>query len=192
MVQDLGQDQINEFVIAAHHDLAFVQQKLAENPALLNENAEWIETPIQAAAHVGNRPIAEFLLAAGAPLDICTAAMLGRTDDVKAMLADDSELAQATGAHNIPVLFYPAISGNLEIAQLLFDAGAAVNVEDGTNSPLHGAAIFGQTLMVRWLLDHDANPYAEDYEGKTPLDRAEANGHEDAAALLKPFFEPAD
>jgi ankyrin repeat protein len=46
--------------------------------------------------------------------------------------------------------------------------------------------------MVRWLLDHDANPYAEDYEGKTPLDRAEANGHEDAAALLKPFFEPAD
>ena len=62
------QETIDEFVVAAHHDFPFVQQKLAEQPELLNENATWIETPVQAAAHVGNRPIAEFLLAQAAPL----------------------------------------------------------------------------------------------------------------------------
>ena len=192
MTQPLSQETIDEFVVASHHDLPRVQTLLAENPDLLNENAQWIETPIQAAAHVGNRPIAEYLLGQGAPLDICTAAMLGKIDEVRALLADEPELAHAHGAHNIPVLFYPAISGNIAIAQLLVDAGADVNFEDGQNSPLHGAALVGQTVMVQWLLDHDANPFAKDYEGKTPLDRAEDNRHEEAAALLRPFFAEAE
>ena len=192
MAHELAQEMIDEFVVAAHHDLPRVEHMLAENPALLNENAQWIETPLQAAAHVGNRPIAEFLLAQGAPLDICTATVLGRADEVTAMLASDPELAHATGAHNIPVLYYAAISGNADIAQTLVDAGADVNAGAGGNTPLHGAAIVGQTVMVRWLLDHDANPYAEDYEGKTPLDRALANNHHETAAVLKPFFETAD
>ncbi|MCC6804650.1 MAG: ankyrin repeat domain-containing protein [Anaerolineae bacterium] len=192
MAQELAQEMIDEFVVAAHHDLPRVQQMLTDDPGLLNENAQWIETPVQAAAHVGNRPIAEFLLAQGAPLDICTAAMLGRADDVRALLADDPERAHATGAHNIPVLYYPAISGSTDIAQILLDAGADVNAGEGGNTALHGAAIFGRTAMVRWLLDHDANPYAEDYEGKTALDRAEANHHDEAAALLKPYFETSD
>jgi uncharacterized protein len=192
MSHELSQETINEFVVAAHHDLPHIQTMLAEEPDLLNENAQWIETPIQAAAHVGNQAIANFLLGQGAPLDICTAAMLGRGDEVKAMLADDPELAHATGAHGIPVLFYPAITGHLDIAQTLLDAGAEINFDDGQNSPLHGAALTGQTEMVKWLLDHDANPFAKDYEGKTPLDRAEANGHAEAAALLRPFFETSD
>src|SRR3954464_13444739 len=106
---EFTQDQINNFVIAAHHDLAEVQVALAEYPDLLNENAEWMETPIQAASHVYNRPIIDFLLAQGAPMDICTAAVLGRADEVKAILADDPDAAHATGAHNLAVLFFPAI-----------------------------------------------------------------------------------
>lgn len=189
MSHELSQETINEFVTAAHYDLPRVQAMLADKPELLNENAQWFETPIQAAAHVGNQPIVNFLLDQGAPLDICTAAMLGRADEVRAQLDDDPELAYATGAHSIPVLYYPAITGHLDIAQMLLDAGADINFEDGGNTPLHGAALTGQTAMVQWLLDHDANPYAKDFDGQTPLDRAEANGHAEAAALLRPFFD---
>lgn len=192
MAQELSQDTINEFVIAAHHDLPQVKKMLAEQPALLNENAEWIETPIQAAAHVGNRQITEYLLDQGAPLDICTAAMLGRADDVRSILADEPEESAATGSHNIPVMFFAAIGGHVDIAQILLDAGSPVNADEGVNSPLHGAAMFGQPAMVQWLLDHEANPYAKDYEGKTPLDRAQENGHPEAAALLEPYFEAAE
>lgn len=185
----LTQELVNQFVIAAHHDLDQVRAMLAENPALLNENAEWFETPIQAAAHVGRRDIVEFLLAQGAPLDICTAAMLGRAEVVDALLAEDPGLREATGAHNIPLMYFPAISGEIAIAERLLAAGADLNAGEGVNTALHGAAIFGQTAMVRWLLDHDANPYALDMNGKMPIDLAEQNQHEAAAALLRPFTE---
>jgi hypothetical protein len=61
---------IREFVIAAHGDLAAVQATLAEQPDWLNVEFDWspgggTETPIQAAAHVGNREIATYLLARG-------------------------------------------------------------------------------------------------------------------------------
>ncbi len=186
----LSQELINEFVIASHSDLDKVKAMLAENPALLNENAVWIETPVQAAAHVGNTEIAEYLLDQGAPLDICTAAMLGLTDEVELMLKEDPDLVNATGAHNIPLMFYPMLYGRLNIAELLLAAGTSVNpAEDGSQSPLHGAVLFEEETMVRWLLNHDANPYAVDFEGKTAFDRAEEKGYTSIADLLRPFFE---
>ncbi len=192
MATGLSQETINELVVAAHHDLPRVKELLAEQPDLLNENAEWIETPIQAAAHVGNREIADYLLGQGAPLDICTAAMFGNADAVHKILAEDPGEAQATGSHDIPVMYFAAISGSVEVAQILHHAGSPVNVEEGVNSPLHGAALFGQAKMTQWLLDHDATPYTKDYEGKTPLDRARENNHADVVALLEPYFEAAD
>jgi ankyrin repeat protein len=189
--QALSQDAINAFVIVSHYDLEKVQAQLAENPALLNENAEWLETPIQAAAHVGRRDIAEFLLAQGAPLDICTAAMLGRFDEIKAMLTDDPDMIDDVGAHHIPLLYYPVIAGHADIAAYLVEHGAAINGDEGAraNTPLHGAALFNQPGLARWLLDHDANPYAEDFEGKTPLDRALERDATEIVAMLTPFFD---
>lgn len=188
----LSQETINQFVMAAHFDLAKVQQMLVTQPALLNENADWLETPIQAAAHTGSSAIAEYLIEQGAPIDICTAAMLGQTQTVAELLSAHPELALATGAHNIPVLFFPMIHGHRLIAEMLLNAGALVNVPDGGNSPLHGAARFGQTELVRWLLEHDANPFAIDFDGKTPYDRAVQHNHAGAAALLKPYADAED
>lgn len=187
--QQLSQDTINEFVIAAHSDLEKVQRMLAEEPALLNENADWIETAIQGAAHVNNRPIIDYLIAQGAPIDICTAAVLGQRDEVAALLAESPELARAIGPHNLPVMFYPALTDDVAMAELLYNAGAPINVEEGTSSPLHAAAGFGQAAMARWLLDHDANPYAADFEGKSPIERAEEGGFSEIVDMLRPFYK---
>ena len=73
-------EQVREFVIAGHGNFAKVKQMLAAQPSLLNQANEWRpgdrETAVQAAAHVGNRPIAEYLLDQGAPLAICRASTL--------------------------------------------------------------------------------------------------------------------
>lgn len=183
-MMELSQEQINTFVIAAHHDFDAVKTQLAAQPALLNENAEWFETPIQAAAHTGQRAIAEYLLEQGAPLDICTASMLGRAADVRAMLAEAPDLIGANGAHHIPLMYFAAIGASIEIAQLLVDAGADINVGVGGNTALHGAAGFGRTEMVKWLLGHGADPAATDYNGKTPLEIAHQTGHTAAAELI--------
>ncbi|MCC6614567.1 MAG: ankyrin repeat domain-containing protein [Anaerolineae bacterium] len=178
------QETINEFVVAAHHDLDKVRQMLAHEPGLLNEKAQWQETPIQAAAHVGNRPIAEFLLAEGAPLDICTAAMLGRKDAVATMLRDDAALVHARGAHNIPLLYFTAIYGSSDIAALLLEAGADINAGAGGNTALHGAAQFGQADIARWLIEHGADARAQDFNGKTAREVATDRGHQDIADMI--------
>src|SRR3982751_6384597 len=92
---------INQFVGVAHGDFDQMRALLEQYPALLNTPARWGETAIQAETQVGRVDMVEYLLEKGAPCDICTAAMLGRTEQVEAMLRDDPGLIKATGAHGI-------------------------------------------------------------------------------------------
>jgi uncharacterized protein len=187
MNAQLSPDQIKAFVMASHGDLDTVKTMLAENPALLNVEYDWgpaggLETGIGAAAHVGNRPIAQFFLAQGAPSNICVAAMLGELEQVRAFLDRDPSLANARGAHGIPVLFHAAMSGNVEIAEMLHARGC----KEGYNHALHSAISFGHAEMVQWLLTHgvtDVN--TPDYQNKTPLQRATEMGHTEIAELLR-------
>ncbi len=180
---ELGQETVGAFVQAAHGDLGTVQRMLAEEPRLLN--ARWTafdESALEAASHMGRPEIAQHLLGVGAPLTVCTAAMLGMTDRVAALLDDDPALARATGAHRIPVLFHAALGGRPEIAELLLAHGGG----GGLGAALHGAVRPGHREMVAWLLAHGATPDAPDYEGKTPLQVAEESGHEDIATFVAP------
>jgi ankyrin repeat protein len=179
------QSVIDEFVGVAHGDFQRLQELLVEYPAVLNGDATWHETAIEAAAQMGRVDIVEYLLAAGAPLDICTAAMLGRRADVAAALDADPGAAHATGAHGIPVLYYPAIANHPAIAEDLLARGAEVNAGAGGNTPLHGAAMFGQPEMAAWLLAHGADPAARDYNGKTPLEVALDSNQAAVADLLR-------
>lgn len=186
---DIEQAKIDEFVAAAHGDFARVKALLdAEGPALLEANASWDERAIQAAAQTANVEIAEFLLEAGAPLEIPTAAALGRHGVVKALLRQDPELAHVRGAHGLPLMYFPAVGGQPEIAETLLSAGSDVNARApaGTTA-LHGAALFRQQTMVKWLLEHGANASVQDGNGKTALDIAEEQGDEGTAALLQEF-----
>lgn len=179
-----NQETINEFVIAAHHDLPKVEELLASDPLLLNQKAQWQETPLQAAAHVGNQAIAEYLLAAGAPLDICTATMLGSREEITAMLREDPTSIRARGAHNLPLLYYATIYDRIDIAELLLQAGADINAGAGSNTALHGAATFGQANIARWLIEHGADIAAKDFNGKTPREVAVERGHMTIANLI--------
>ena len=172
-----------EIVLVSHNDLARVKELLAEDPSLLNVTYEpWQETPLGAASHVGNREIAEYLLAQGAPMTVCTAAMLGRKDDVQQFFDEDAGQANAKGAHGIPLLYHTAMSGNTEIADLIVDYGGSTEF---AGFALHGAVQFGHLEMVEWLLDQEPDLNVENFQGKTPLDVALTLGHEEIAGLLR-------
>src|SRR5438105_5136935 len=102
--RNVPQNIVDEFVGVSHGDLARVKSLLAQHPQLLNAMSSLGESPIQAAAQTAQREIAQYLLAAGAPLDICTAAMLGEREQVEKMLAADASLALSRGAHGIPAM----------------------------------------------------------------------------------------
>src|SRR5437899_6506449 len=118
-------EQIREFVIAGHGNLEKVKKMLAENPKLLNSSYQWnendTETAVQAAAQVGSANVAQFLLKQGAPLEICTAAMLSMRDEVERRLNDDPKNVNATGAHGIPLLPHAVWSDDPRLAQLVFE-----------------------------------------------------------------------
>lgn len=178
------QQLIDELVGAAHGNMARVQEILGAHPELVDAAARWGETPVQAAAQMGDRAMAEYLLEMGAPLDICTAAMLGRGDVIDAMLTADPTQAKAEGAHGLPVLYYPVAHGELAIAERLLAAGALVNAGNGIATPLHSAVMFNQPVMARWLLDQGADRGATDYNGQTPLQMADEKGLDEMVALL--------
>jgi ankyrin repeat protein len=182
---ELTQQMKDEFVGVAHGDYARVKEMLEEHPDLVSAVASWGETAIQAAAQMANRYIAELLLSAGAPLDICTAAALGMSDRVEAMLEEDPSQVNATGAHGIPLMHFPVVGGHKEIAEMLIARGADVNTGDGLNTALHGATHMNSVDMTNWLISHHANINAHDYEGKTPLSIATANGYAELAELLR-------
>lgn len=129
------QQLTDELVRMSHGNLDRVRELVDLHPGLVNARASWNEAPIEAAAHCGQREIAELLISAGADLDICTAAMLGNADQVSEMLQRDPGLASATGAHGIPVLFFAAMSGNMGIAESLHRHGASVNAGEGGTMP---------------------------------------------------------
>ncbi len=179
------QETIDEFVGAAHGDLPTVKRLLEEHPTLLNARASWGEFAIQAAAQTGQTEIARLLLDAGAPLDICAASMLGMVDQVRAFLKADPAQAHAMGAHNLPVLYHAAVTGQLPVALVLVDYGADVNAGDGRNTALHGAVFFGQVEMARWLLERGAKVDSLDYERRTPLAIALKTQNNEIAGLLR-------
>jgi hypothetical protein len=111
----LEPELVQDFVAKAHGDLDAVREMLESEPALLNAAWDWgagdWETGLGAAAHMGRRDIALFLLERGARADIFAAAMLGETEVVRAMLTAWPDLRDAPGPHGIPLLAHAKAGG---------------------------------------------------------------------------------
>ena len=115
---------VQEFVAKAHGDLERVKELLAQEPGLINATWDWgggdFETALGAAAHMGNREIANFLLDNGARLDIFAATMLGNLDIVKAALSAYPEAIKIPGPHGIPLIEHARAGGEEAKAVLEF------------------------------------------------------------------------
>ena len=107
---------VQEFVAKAHVDFSRVQQLYDQEPALVNVAWDWgegdWETALGAAAHVGRRDIALFLLDKGARLDIFAATMLGYLDIVRAIVAERPDSLSLKGPHGIPLIVHAMAGGD--------------------------------------------------------------------------------
>ena len=120
--QQLDPALVQEFVTKAHGDFERVKQLIEQESALVNAAWDWgggdWETGLGAAAHVGHRDIAEYLLTRGARLDIFAAAMLGYIEIVQAMVAQNPASLSLRGPHGIPLLIH-AQAGSDRSAEVL-------------------------------------------------------------------------
>ena len=104
----LDDQRVSEVVGAAHGRFDTVRELVSKRPELANAAWDWgfgdWESAIGAAAHMGRRDIAEFLLDYGARPDIFTFAMLGALDVVKNMIETIPGIQQKPGPHGITLL----------------------------------------------------------------------------------------
>lgn len=131
---------VQEFVGKSHADLEGVKELLAQEPALINSAWDWgggdWETGLGAAAHMGRRDIAQYLLENGARLDLYAAAMLGNLEIVKAALAAYPDAINIPGPHGIPLLAH-ALAGGLDSAPVYeyLTSLASKNTETPSTTP---------------------------------------------------------
>ena len=157
-------DQIRDFIVAAHGNLPRVREMLIKNPGLLNVRHFWSESDSER-RHPGRgadrqRPGGRVPAGARAPLDVCTAAMLGRKENARRMLAEDPTRIEARGAHGIPLL--PHALGN---------------------AVMHGAA-----RMARWLLENAKPDFSwKSYEAKSLLTITRETGNKEMLELLREY-----
>ena len=85
------------------------------------------------------------------------------------LLAYGANVEALTPNHET-LLHFASMHGCFDIARDLFERGANVNATTFScgRTPLHFAARFASTNMVRWLLSHAACPTSLDRDGKTP------------------------
>ena len=106
---------VKEAVGVSHRDLGRLQELVARQPALARAAVDWgfgdWESCIDAASHVGNRPIAEFLLANGARPTLFSAAMMGQLDVVKASIAARPGVQKILGPHGLTLMWHARQGG---------------------------------------------------------------------------------
>jgi len=143
-----------ETVLVSHFDLARVKELVGAHPSLAKATWDWgfgdWESALGAASHMGNRAIAEFLLANGAHPSIFSATMLGHLDVVKAFIAAQPGIQRTPGPHSISLLAHAKAGGEaarpvFEFLQSLGDAGGSPEapLADHDRAAILGTYIFG-------------------------------------------------
>ena len=114
--QPLSLDMVKEFVGVSHGKFDRAKEMLENNHLLLHVSFDWgggdYESGIEAAGHVGNKEIANYLLSKGARYNIYLACMMGHLDIVKQVLTFNPGLLNSKGAHGFTMLHHAQRGGD--------------------------------------------------------------------------------
>jgi ankyrin repeat protein len=119
-----------------------------------NARSGWWAGSFSALDHA--RPeVLDTLLEAGAKFDVWSAAAQGRADVLATILDEDPSLIDAPGGDGMTPLHF---AGTLEIAKLLVDRGAKLDIKDIDHESTAAQYQILQPTILRLLVDRGADP----------------------------------
>lgn len=147
---------VREMVTVSHFDLKRVKELVSARPTLAKAAWDWgfgdWESALGAASHMGNQPIAEYLLANGARPSLFSATMLGQLDVVKTFVAAQPGVQRTPGPHSISLLAHAKAGGVAakpvyDFLQTLGDADAQPEaaLSDSDRTKILGTYVFGSS-----------------------------------------------
>jgi ankyrin repeat protein len=123
---------------------------------------------------------------AGCAVPLLTASASGDAQKVVLLLQEGHRADDALPFVGIRPLILAAASGDVDTVTTLLEAGADVNAEDFTGwTALHAGAFHGQASVVSLLLERGAVPGRSRWFIQSPIEIAEALGHEGTVQVLK-------
>jgi hypothetical protein len=158
---------VKETVGVSHGNIDRLKQLVEARPALAKAAWDWgfgdWESAIDAASHVGNRPIAEYLMSKGARPTLFTAAMMGQLDVVKGAIAMAPGIQRNRGPHGITLLAHARFGGDkaVEVLKFLESLGdadpvyAPVALSAAEKLALSGVYVFGAGANDRFEVSED-------------------------------------
>jgi ankyrin repeat protein len=164
-----------------------VRELLAEDPSLVGARDESGVSALLLARYRFDRATTDALLAADPELDVFEAAALGYVDRLRERLLDDAGAAAAVSPDGFTALHLAAFFGKPEVARLLLESGASVDVytrNPFANQPLHAAAAGRHIEVCRVLLAAGADVNATQHGGYTPLHEAAQHGDVEMTELF--------
>lgn len=182
--------------LAALHGHTTTIEVLLEANAPIAAKAKKGFTALHLAALKGHSDAIQTLMEGGADIDavaedgktpLRTAAQYSQMEAVKILLG----VVTGGFSHHYgrTALYLAALSGNIDVVQLLLDAQAdAVDTSYVGRTALHLAAWYGHVPVVKILLDADTTRKTDiddrDEDGRTALHLATDKGHIDVVELL--------
>ncbi len=168
-------------------DAAKVNEMLQKEPGLKDaKTPEGVPVAVFA-LYVGQKRIADAILARDPTLDLHAAAAVGDFRRVQALVDADPTSVHTVSADGFPPLGLAAYTGHADIVEFLISAGANVN-QAGTNpgkfTALTGAVSQGHYRVAKILVDAGADVNYWYAGGFTPVLEAAANGDLQMLELL--------
>jgi ankyrin repeat protein len=124
-----------------------------------------------------------FLLSGPDATPLYYAAFCGFHDLTEHLVVNHPQHVNIRGGQYLTPLVAALAGNHFEIAQLLYEHGADVDVRGNWKRTLLYSASW-HSEIVQWLLNHDADANTRDDNGDSPLEWAAWQGHVDVAQML--------
>ena len=181
----------DEFLQAAKNgDLDRLKRLATEEPSLVGARSATGETALMAALYSKQSTVVDWLVASDAPLDVFSAAAVGRLDTLDAIIASSPSGGGAVNSYSYDgwtPLHLAAFFGQRAAVERLLAAGASLNAVSTNalrNTPLHAAVAGGHMDVSLLLIDAAADVNVVDAGGHTPFHIAAEAGYVPVARAL--------
>ena len=181
------------------NDIDSVTQSLNKNTNInnLNENGD---SPLLAAARIGNLKVMDLLLEHGANInqldarkrDILNIAISHKNTKLARWALDNKiDPTMVTSIYQGSALIYACHQGQVEIVKMLIKAGAPLNRINNVGwTALLETTVLGDGSekyqeITRLLVNAGADKSIKDRNGKTSLDHAKERGHKEIVKILQ-------
>jgi uncharacterized protein len=168
-------------------DNSKLEQKLKENPSLVEIKTDQGVTLIQYAAYLRNSDAVEILRKYKPNLDIFEAACVGDNNTVVQLLLKTPGLLNSFSSDGFTLLGLASYFGHITLIKSLLKLGANPNMPSNNQlkvAPIHSACAISNFQIAELLISNGADVNARQMQGVTPLHSAAHNGQTLLVKLL--------